>query len=39
MVKSEKFSFNIPEFKVVSDSAKDLISKMITKPKIRLTAN
>jgi calcium-dependent protein kinase len=33
------FTFNIPEFKGVSDSAKDLISKMLTKPEKRIKAS
>ena len=37
-VKKGVFSFDIPEFKGVSDSAKDLIKKMICKPSVRLTA-
>lgn len=32
MVKIGEFSFKIEEFKVVSSSVKDLISKMLTKP-------
>lgn len=38
MVKSGKFSFDIEEFKVVSHLAKDLITKMLTKPEVRLNA-
>lgn len=38
MVKAGKFSFNIDEFKVVSSQAKDLITKMLTKPEVRLNA-
>lgn len=38
MVKAGKFSFNIEEFKVVSELAKDLITKMLTKPEMRLNA-
>jgi calcium-dependent protein kinase len=38
-VRKGVFTFNIPEFKGVSDSAKDLISKMICKPDRRLKAD
>jgi calcium-dependent protein kinase len=38
-VKKGAFTFNIPEFKGVSDGAKDLITKMLTKPDKRLKAN
>ena len=38
-VKKGVFTFDIPEFKGVSDSAKDLIKKMICKPAVRLTAS
>ena len=34
-----EYSMAIPEFKNVSDSAKDLIKNMITKPEKRFTAN
>jgi len=37
-VRKGKFTFDIPEFKVVSASAKDIISKMLRKPKDRLKA-
>lgn len=37
-VKKGIYSFNIPEFKKVSESAKDLISKMICKPDKRIKA-
>lgn len=37
-VKKGVFSFDIPEFKGVTDSVKDLIRKMICKPSARLTA-
>jgi calcium-dependent protein kinase len=37
-VKKGLFTFDIPEFKGVSESAKDLIKKMICKPAVRLTA-
>lgn len=37
-VKKGVFTFDIPEFKGVTDSAKDLIKKMICKPAVRLTA-
>ncbi|KAL4486032.1 hypothetical protein ABPG72_003966 [Tetrahymena utriculariae] len=39
MVKSRKFSFEIPEFNNVSESAKDLIRKCLTTPDKRLTAS
>jgi calcium-dependent protein kinase len=38
-VKKGVFTFDIAEFKAVSDSAKDLIKKMICKPAVRLTAS
>jgi len=37
MVKKGKFTFDIPEFKAVSESAKDLIRKCLTSPEKRLT--
>ena len=37
-VRKGAFSFNIPEFKGVSDQAKDLITKMLVKPDKRLKA-
>lgn len=37
-VKKGVFSFDIPEFKGVTEPAKDLIKKMICKPAVRLTA-
>lgn len=39
MVRAGEFSFKIDEFKVVSSNAKDLITKMLTKPEVRLTSN
>lgn len=39
MVRKGAFTFNIPEFKGVSDQAKDLITKMICKPNIRIKAS
>jgi len=39
MVKKGEFSFDIPEFNEVDERAKDLIRKMITKPKLRLSAS
>ena len=38
-VKKGAFSMDIPEFKGVSDSVKDLIKKMICKPSIRYSAS
>ncbi|CAK68017.1 unnamed protein product (macronuclear) [Paramecium tetraurelia] len=38
-VKKGVFTFNIPEFKKVSDSCKDLISKMICKPEKRIKSH
>lgn len=38
-VRKGVFSFNIPEFKGVSEQAKDLISKMLCKPEKRLKAS
>lgn len=38
-VRKGTFSFNIPEFKGVSDGAKDIITKMLTKPDKRLKAS
>jgi hypothetical protein len=37
-VKKQEFSFDIPEFDVVSKNAKDLIMKTIIKPSKRLKA-
>jgi len=37
-VKKGVFDFNGPEWKTVSESAKDLIRKMLTKPDKRLKA-
>lgn len=38
-VKAEKYTFDIYEFQKVSESAKGLIKRMITKPSLRLTAD
>jgi len=38
-VKKGDYTFDIPEFKGISDSAKDLIRKMITKPEKRLISS
>lgn len=39
MVRAGQFSFKIEEFKVVSQEAKDLITKMLSKPEVRLSAS
>lgn len=38
MVKQKNYTFDIPEFKEVQESAKDLIRKCLTNPEKRLTA-
>lgn len=38
MVKARDYSFDIPEFKMVSEEAKDLIRKCLEVPEKRLTA-
>jgi len=38
MVKTRTYSFDIPEFKNVSEEAKDLIKKCLSLPENRLTS-